>query len=270
MRKIKLILVVSMFFWGVSSLAVADPYRNIFLTSIDIVPYHGFEVGGRLSTLSADYLDSSVAAQGSFRYGLFHNIEVEALVPYYRFEPKGGDSTSGLGKISLGVTYSKIKTQFVEFGFSGGLLLPTSDADTAFVESGANGLDLKVKGLVCFPLGEMTNIQGNLGYIITGKGDNAYQTGVNPDDIMVYDVAFNHYVLDKKLKLVVELNGMNQDTISRQAITPAVRWEIVPAFVLEGYASVALGSKEDRLYDSMFGIGFTYEFFTGRLDRSNR
>jgi hypothetical protein len=270
MRRISLFLVLMMFVLGVSNVASADPYRNIFLTSIDIVPYHGFEVGARFATFSADYLDGSLVAQGSFRYGLFHNVEVEALIPYYRFDPKEGSSINGVGKVSLGVTYSKIQTRFVEFGFYGGVLLPNSDGDTAFMESGANGLDLKFKGLISFPLSDTTNIQGNLGFIITGEGDTATQSGVNPDDILIYDVAFNHFVMDKKLKLIVELNGMNQDTISRLAVTPAVRWEIVPAFVVEGFASVALGDDKYRLYDTMFGIGFTYEFFTDRSDHKSR
>lgn len=261
MKKCFLSMVIIVFFMGVSGVTEAEPYRNLFLTSIDIIPYHGFEVGARLSTMSADYLDSGMAAQASFRYGLFNKVEVEAIVPYYRFEPKGGDSINGLGKVSLGITYSKIQTQFLEFGFSGGILLPNADSDLAYVESGADGIDLRVKGLINFPIGDVTSIQGNLGYIVTGEGDSGWLKDVNPDDIITYDIAFNHLVFDRKLKLILELNGMQQDEIARQALTPAVRWEFIPALVFEGFASISFGSETDRLYDTMLGIGFTYEFF---------
>ncbi|MFC1850733.1 transporter, partial [candidate division CSSED10-310 bacterium] len=216
------------------------------------------------SSFSSDYLDSGMMGQASFRYSLFHKVELEAIVPYYRVEPKVGDSLSGMGKISLGVTYSKIKTRYVQFGFFGGILIPNSDSDLAYLESGANGLDFKFKGLISFPLGEMTSIQGNVGYILTGEGDTPAQKDVDPEDIILYDVAFNHFIFDKKLKLIVELNGMKQDEASRLAVAPAIRWEIVPAFIFEGYASISVGDEDYRLYDTLFGIGFTYEFFSNR------
>jgi hypothetical protein len=265
MRRLNVLL--PLLLWGASSVADADPYRNITLTSIDIVPYHGLEVGARLATFTADGFDNSIVAQGSFRFGIYHRLELEALIPYSRLEPDGGSSISGLGKIGLGLTFSKLTSRYVELGFSGGVLFPSSDADVAFLYGGANGIDFKLKVLVNFPLSAAFEIQGNLGYIVTGEGESPAGPDINPDNMIVYDLALNLLVLDRRLKLILELNGTKQDEVSRLALTPAIRFEIVPAFVVEGYASVAIGDEDDRLYDTMFGIGFTYEFFTGHRHR---
>ncbi len=235
------------------------PYRHLLLTSIESLPGQRIETGGRIGILDVEGLESGLIGRATLRYGLSNQLEAAALLPYYKFQYKSDPIQDGIGKINLSLKYTKIPVGPVYLGIMGGLMLPLNKEKMIYYDTYTDATDFELKGLFHARLGRKTAFQANIGKIFTGEGDTPTGLKVDPEDIFQWDLGIGHWVMNDQLMLILEVNGRKQDAASYTLLTPGVRYEVKPGFILEGFGSFPIGDDENKPYNTMFSVGFTFE-----------
>jgi hypothetical protein len=268
--------------------ARAHPYRLITARSARQTAPGDFELGLRYQgLLDGDGLGGlepegfhQVAA--SLRVGVVDRLELEAEASFIVFHDAGSRSASvEPGDVKLGAQVQLLRAGPSLLGIYLGFTLPTGPSDIDVLPPFFADGTFDFEGLLLYeaaPGGGPVRLVFDAGYIVDGTRERPELPGGSFDvpNAFRYDAAIA-VSATPRLQLSLELNGRYysdpvitpvwRDDQHILEVTPGLRFEPSPGFVLEAGAGIALNDDTRRIYKVRALAGLTYELSTRRHTR---